>query len=205
MKIHVLATPRSGATAYALQLATANKVRFINEPFKFANYYRKTTIGGVTFGGGIPVNVTDYVAHHIASQYLMSVDSLNIPEDHELIFIDRRDKWKQMLSYFAGIELYKKYTGWHNNNYSTEEIYVKERFVQRIIHEWVLFDVFTSKYTNNRVLYYEDLVFDENSIIKKNQGFENITFKNQKKIYEYYKIYMKNRPHVKDYDPGPQQ
>jgi hypothetical protein len=193
-KIHVLATPRSGATAYSLQLSKQYDIPFINEPFKFANYYKKVTIGEFSFGGRIPGSAKSYVCHHITSQYLMHYNPLKIPKEHELIFIDRRDKWAQMLSYFAGILLHKKYNGWHNVSYDTESITIGERYIQRLMQEWTLFDVFTSKFPKNKILYYEDLKFDENSPIKKNQGFNNIIFKNQKKIYDYYKIYMKNRP-----------
>ena len=196
MKIHILATPRSGATAYALQLSRELNVPVINEPFKFANYHKKVRIGLVPFGGGISDKLDSYVAHHIVSQYLTHYDPMTIPSDHKLIFIDRRDKWQQMLSYFAGIELHKKYNTWHNLNYEPEVITVKERFIQRLLHEWVLFDVFTSKFPDIEVLYYEDLKFDNSLEFKKNQGFENIVIENKQKIYDYYEIYIKNRPWV---------
>ena len=193
MKIHIIATPRSGATAYALRLSKELNLPFINEPFKFANYYKKSKIGEFEYGGGIPKDVDSYVSHHIASQYLMHYDPSNIPQDHTLIFIDRRDKWKQMLSYFAMIGLYKKYNGFHNLNYGSETITVKERFVQRLIHEWVVFDIFTSKFPENKILYYEDLEFDTDFEVKKNQGIDNVIFKNKERLYSCYKMYYKHR------------
>jgi len=199
-KIHVLATPRSGATAYALQLSKLEGLPFINEPFKFANYYKKVQIGEFTFGGQISKNTKEYVCHHIASQYLMHYNPLKIPEEHTLIFIDRRDKWKQMLSYFAGVVLHKKYNSWHNVSYQKHEISVGERYIQRLLHEWVLFDVFTSKFPNNKIIYYEDIVFDKDLQIQKTQNLDNVKFKNYDKILDYYKLYIKNRPWINTRD-----
>lgn len=194
MKIHVLAAPRSGATAYSLQLAKEKNLEFFNEPFQFVFYFNKVTSGPIQFGGGLPESATDYVSHHIISQYLMHVGVTSIPSDHTVVMIDRRDKWSQLKSYIAGVELYKKYKGWHNLNYSTEYIEAKEASIQRMIHEWMMFDFFTQAHPDIPILYYEDLNFSEASGIKKNTGNSDLVFLNQEKIYKYYLEYMKTKP-----------
>lgn len=196
MKIHVLAAPRSGATAYSLELAKRNNLQFFNEPFQFAFYFNKVKSGPIEFGGGMPPEATDYVSHHITSQYLMNVGVTNIPHDHQIILIERRDKWSQLKSYIAGVELYKKYKGWHNLNYSTEHIEAKEVSIQRMIHEWIMFDFFSNTHPNITVQYYEDLDLLDTADIKKNTGNSELVFLNQEKIYRYYLEYMKSRPNL---------
>lgn len=190
MKIHVIATPRSGATAYAENLASNLGCLFINEPFKFANFYNKTNISGTDFGGGIPQDVDNYVAHHIVSQYLFAFDPSVVDKNTKLIFITRRDRWKQMLSYLAAVMLHKKY-GWHNISYEPETIHVPQRFMQRLVHDWVAFDLLTAIRPEIQVLYYEDMILP-NKTFKKNLGSSKIKFKNLSQIKAAYNMYHRN-------------
>lgn len=177
MKLHVIGAPRCGGTAYSRYLSESKNLPFINEPFKFNHYYHKTNNGIDTLGGGISDEVeksSSYVAHHITSQYISRWPS--VPMDHNLIIMERRDKWNQLLSFCIMITLLGKYS-FHNSTYQQEVITIDRSLVQRMIDEWIVLEQFKKINDGAQFLIYEDIVFGE-SKYKKTSGYENVTVTN---------------------------
>jgi hypothetical protein len=197
MSYHVIAAPRSGATAYALMISQQLDLEFINEPYKFGfmNKHFKTNTGLLGNSNEYEKNYAcseDHVCHHLVSQYVSRFTK--VPDDHEIIIIERKDKWAQLISYCVLGEVFKNTQKIHNIDYDKTVITVKPIFVQRMFYEWLLLDQFKLLNNRHQLIYYEDINY-VNITMRKNTGYENIEIQNMaevKDLYEQY-LYLENQ------------
>lgn len=175
-QIAVIAPPRSGGTAYAQLLASQHKVLFVNEPFAPAFKVTPKTFKGTMLGGGVPAG--NWVCHSVVSQHVEHYMTRPLSPKIELVFLERKDKWKQMLSYVTMMTLLHEH-GIHNLDFRTStpiEIRVDAKHVDAICYEWSLFYLLTEGIS--KTVYYEDLAFPVDFPMKKNLGYENIRILN---------------------------
>jgi hypothetical protein len=195
---HILATPRVGGTAYGKLLAEQNNVKFFNEPYAYYDVESKKA--GVIVGKSqIPelFESDTHVVHTQVSQYMDYFNLKEEPNPSEFIFLERRDKWAQMLSYCRTFTLYFTHFEFHNLNYTEEiTVTVDNKWINNIAAEWAMYKLLKEKYINPTVLYYEDLVFPENFPLQKNKGLENIKIRNLDFL-------IRRFEHIWKYNPEP--
>lgn len=194
MKIHVIGAPRCGGTAFAYKKSIESGYIFVNEPYKFDCVYQVANSGGIVeYGGGYGVNnldiINEYIAHHIPTQYLTRYP--RPVSDHQLILINRRDKWQQLLSY-CSICVLNNISNFHNINYIKSEIYIPKILVQRMFSEWILWDMIKQYYTVHEILIYEDINLENDKFVK-NIGYENIMITNLEEIRKLYDNFWESR------------
>jgi hypothetical protein len=183
---NVIATPRAGGTAYSHYLSEQQQVQFINEPYKFANS-NEIEFFGIKFGGN--KTTSDCVIHSTPSQYL-SKYLIDHSYTHNIILLERKDKWRQFLSYGIIVNLYNKY-GFHNINFKNETVEIQNIVMQRIIDEWILFDLMKILLDNKaKLVYYEDCEIDS-TLFQKNSGYENVTVSNIEHVKKCFDTFMK--------------
>ena len=183
MKINIIGTPYSGAENYSIQLAEDLDLPFFNEPFKFVDTAHKIQEGPLEVGGGIPEGCTHYVAHHTAEQYQRTG---SFTDEDKLIFIDRRTRWMQMLLYFSANILYEKYNKKYSIEYEHDIIEVSEEEIKKFDDEINSFNFLVNKFSNGRIIFYEDMRIRADGKIKHPSGFSNLRFKNKNTIKKYY-------------------
>ena len=184
MRMHIVATPRSGGTALAHYLSEKHNVEFYNEPYQPDFLNKQVDVYGTKLGGKILH--TSYVGHSIVSQYL-SYNEHNA--DEQVIILERKDKWAQLISYiimWSQVHI----SGIHN--YSFKEptiIQAEDMHIEMMFKEWELFEFFKSKNLHHQHLYYEDLVIHSTTYIK-NSGYDNILIKNIEYLTQRYNDYL---------------
>jgi hypothetical protein len=184
MKIQVIGTPYSNAVNYAKQLASDLGLPFWNEPYKFSNTSEIVNEGHVKFGGGIPEKNKNYVACHTAEQYSQYGTFKN---DDRLVFIDRRDKWKQLLTHVAGQALSEKYNKKYNIKFENDSIEIPEELITQYYNEINEFNFLVKKFSSpSKIIYTEDLNLRTFSNILPPVGIENVDFKNRLQLKKYY-------------------
>ena len=190
MKIHVIAPPRCGATAYSKQVSIDNNLEFVNEPyqFDFINHPIMLDTSNVTLGGGNKI-IDDYVIHSIGSQYFVNARNKKITE--ELILIERQDKWEQLLSYVIMMSLAPSTRKIHNLIITEpRNITVDTKFLNYMLYEWSIFDLLKKTLSDYKHLYYEDIQYGDHIGFTKNRGYENISITNIDVVKHYFTLYQ---------------
>ena len=175
MKIQIIGTVYSHAENYARQLAADLDLPLYHEPFKF--------------GGKIPKESKMYVAYHTPGQY----KQYGTPtEDDKLIFIDKRNKWKQMLMFFAAELLIEKYNKKYNIKFEdVDEVEVTDELINQFDEEIDDFNFLVEKFSNiNKIIFKEELNLRQYSsaysLSYEPSNIEKVKFKNREKLKKYY-------------------
>lgn len=190
MKIHVIAPPRCGATAYSKQISIDNNLEFVNEPYQFDFINNPITLEheGITLGGGNKI-IDDYVIHSIGSHYFVNSRNKKITE--ELILIERQDKWAQLLSYVIMMTSAPSTRKIHNLIFAEpQDITVDTKFLNYMLYEWSIFDLLKKTLSDYKHLYYEDIRYDDHIGFTKNCGYENIRITNIDIVKHYFTLYQ---------------
>lgn len=194
MKLQVIGAPRCGGTAYAQHLSKLYNCTFFNEPFKYGNIWHKISDGAGVMGGGMynnSFNECDHmVAHHITSQYVANF--ITTPNDHEIIIVERRDRWRQLLSYCLMLQQYDETKHFHNLEHKSKTITIPQLHAQRMIDEWIILDYFKKSNPKHQVVIYEELP-NLVSDYRKTVGHENVIITNLSTVRYMYDHYWRRR------------
>jgi hypothetical protein len=198
-KKYILTTPRVGGTAYGKLLGEENNVKFFNEPFAQYTVYSKKAnviVGNIQLAEYL---ITDnFVVHTHVSQFMDYFNTVDQPSAEDIIFLERRDKWAQLLSYLKAFSIYFSSFSdheFHNLNYSENRtIDVDNKLFNIVSNEWAIYSLLKERYNNSEVIYYEDIHFPENFSLQKNKGLDRITILNIESIARRFEFIWKYYP-----------
>lgn len=197
---YILTTPRVGGTAYGKLLGEQNNVKFFNEPF--AHYTVRSKRADVVVGKKqLPdyLQSENFVVHSHVSQFMDYFNTVEKPPASEIVFLERRDKWAQLLSYLKTFSIYfnskNENRDFHNLDYTENYIVeVEPKLFNMVANEWGLFSLLKEKYNTSEIIYYEDIIFPDNFSMQKNKGLDRITISNLEFIARRFEFIWKYYP-----------
>jgi hypothetical protein len=198
-KKYILTTPRVGGTAYGKLLSEENNVKFFNEPFAQYTVYSKKAnviVGRAQLAEYLTSN--NFVVHSHVSQFMDYFNTTEQPSVEDIIFLERRDKWAQLLSYLKAFTVYFSAFSdheFHNLNYTEHHtMFAEDRLFNTVANEWAIYSLLKERYNNSEVIYYEDIHFPENFSLQKNKGLDRITILNIESIARRFEFIWKYYP-----------